>query len=114
MAKRARVKGKGADIFFSEDSPTARSEAKGRSGISQQDALTKASEELIKGTFYFTQQQLDALERAVFVLRQEHRIKTNKSEVMRVALDLILKDLEQNQGESVLIHRACDRTRQAG
>ena len=94
MAKRARVKGKGADIFFSSDSQTA-----------QQDALTKASEELIKGTFYFTQQQLDALERAVFVLRQEHRIKTNKSEVMRVALDRIVKDLEQNQGNSVLIHQ---------
>jgi len=92
--KRARVKGKGADIFFSEESPTA-----------QQDAGVPASEELIKGTFYFTQQQLDALERAVFLLRQEHRIKTNKSEVMRVALSYIVKDLEQNQGNSVLIHQ---------
>jgi len=70
MSKKERVKGKGADIFFSEDQTDFTSE--------------QQSEELAtKATFYFTQSQLDALEKAVFLLKQEYRIKTNKSEVMR-------------------------------
>ena len=84
MSKKQRVKGKGADIFFSEE----RSE----------DLTTKA-------TFYFTQSQLDALEKAVFVLSQEHRIKTNKSEIMRIACEEITKDFLENRKDSALYER---------
>jgi len=90
MSKKERVKGKGADIFFSED----------------QEETEQQSEELAtKATFYFTQSQLDALEKAVFLLKQEYRIKTNKSEVMRIALDEIIKEFEANQQDSALFLR---------
>jgi hypothetical protein len=91
MSKKERVKGKGADIFFSEN---------------QAEDKDELSEELAtKATFYFTQSQLDALEKAVFLLKQEYRIKTNKSEVMRIALDEIIKEFEENQKDSALFNR---------
>ncbi|MBC8228933.1 hypothetical protein H8E77_05215 [bacterium] len=64
-----------------------------------------ADTELIKATFYFTQTQIDALEKAVFALRQEHRIKTNKSEVMRIAIESLIKEFEENQKDSALFTR---------
>lgn len=91
MSKKERVKGKGADIFFSEN------QAEDKDELSE-DLTTKA-------TFYFTQSQLDALEKAVFVLRQEHSIKTNKSEVMRIALESLIKEFEENQKDSALFTR---------
>lgn len=90
MSKKERVKGKGADIFFSED----------------QEETEEQSDELVtKATFYFTQSQLDALEKAVFLLSQEHRIKTNKSEIMRIALEEITKDFLENRSLSALLKR---------
>lgn len=91
MSKKERVKGKGADIFFSED------QAEDKDELSEKLAT--------KATFYFTQSQLDALEKAVFLLKQEYRIKTNKSEVMRIALDEIIKEFEENQKDSALFTR---------
>ena len=91
MSKKERVKGKGADIFFSEEETEAKEEL---------------SEELqTKATFYFTQSQLDALEKTVFLLSQEHRIKTNKSEVMRIALEEVTKDFLENPRDSALLKR---------
>jgi len=89
MSKKQRVKGKGADIFFSEE-----------------ETEEQQSEELVKkATFYFTQSQLDALEKAVFLLKQEHRIKTNKSEVMRQALEEFTSDFLENRKDSKLYKR---------
>ena len=96
MSKKERVKGKGADIFFSEDQT--------------EETEEQQSEELVtKATFYFTQSQLDALEKAVFLLSQEHRIKTNKSEIMRIALDLITSDFLANRKDSALYERLAVR-----
>lgn len=92
MSKKARVKGKGADIFFSEDETKETEEQR------SEDLTTKA-------TFYFTQSQLDALEKAVFLLSQEHRIKTNKSEIMRIACEEITKDFLENRKDSALYER---------
>jgi hypothetical protein len=95
MSKKERVKGKGADIFFSDEQAEETEEAE-----------EKQAEELVtKATFYFTQSQLDALEKAVFLLSQEHRIKTNKSEVMRIALEEITKDFLENRSLSALLKR---------
>lgn len=122
MSKKARVKGKGAEIFFSEDvekedaqpEVTTPENARGRlvealtphvQPLSSIDFRDLADTELIKATFYFTQTQIDALEKAVFALRQEHRIKTNKSEVMRIALDEIIRKFEENQSDSALLKR---------
>ena len=94
MSKKQRVKGKGADIFFSEEQEEAK------------EASEQRSEDLVKkATFYFTQSQLDALEKAVFLLKQEHRIKTNKSEVMREALSMFTADFLQNGSDSKLYEK---------
>ena len=90
MSKKERVKGKGADIFFSED---------------KKETEEQSEELATKATFYFTQSQLDALEKAVFLLKQEYRIKTNKSEVMRIALDELIKEFKENQKDSALFNR---------
>jgi len=95
MSKKERVKGKGADIFFSEDGT--------------EEAKEEQSEELAtKATFYFTQSQLDALEKAVFLLSQEHRIKTNKSEIMRIACEEMVNDFLENRKDSALYERLAD------
>ncbi len=108
MSKKERVKGKGADIFFSEEQAEETEEAE-----EQSDELAT------KATFYFSKSQLDALEKAVFLLKQEYRkplasvafcrIKTNKSEVMRIALDEIIKEFEENQKDSALFTRLAYR-----
>jgi len=100
MSKKERVKGKGADIFFSEEQSEEAKEQQ-----SDLSARAQAGELQTKATFYFTQSQLDALEKTVFLLSQEHRIKTNKSEVMRIALDEIIKEFEENQKDSALFNR---------
>jgi acyl-CoA reductase-like NAD-dependent aldehyde dehydrogenase len=95
MSKKERVKGKGADIFFSEEQAEETEEAE-----------EEQSEELVtKATFYFTQSQLDALEKAVFLLSQEHRIKTNKSEIMRIACEEMVNDFLENRLNSALLKR---------
>ena len=91
MSKKERVKGKGADIFFSEE---------------QAEEAEEQSDELAtKATFYFRKSQLDALEKAVFLLSQEHRIKTNKSEVMRIACEEMVNDFLLNRKDSALYQR---------
>jgi len=89
MSKKQRVKGKGADIFFSEE----------------QEKTEKNEELVTKATFYFTQSQLDALEKTVFLLSQEHRIKSNKSEIMRIACEEITSDFLKNRKNSKLYER---------
>jgi len=109
MSKKARVKGKGADIFFSEDvSREANNVLAPRDAqrkVTTKTSVSLGDTELIKATFYFTQSQIDALEKAVFALRQEHRIKTNKSELMRIAIESLIKEFEENQKESALLKR---------
>jgi len=139
MSKKQRVKGKGADIFFSDEQAeeTEKTEDKEQQSREVLEARLKSGrprytghEELAtKATFYFRKSQLDALEKAVFLLKQEYRkplasvafcrkpkasvgvcrIKTNKSEVMRIALDEIIKEFEEKQKESALFLRLAYR-----
>jgi len=71
MSKKERVKGKGADIFFSEN----QTEDKDEQSREVRYRDTGHEELATKATFYFTQSQLDALEKAVFLLKQEYRIR---------------------------------------
>ena len=103
MSKKSRVKGKGADIFFSEDETKETEEQQTEAVLSTSRA--KRSVLVTKATFYFTQSQLDALEKTVFVLSQEHRIKTNKSEIMRIACEETTKDFLENSKDSNLYQR---------
>ena len=107
MSKKQRVKGKGADIFFSENKAEDKEELSEETpdlSLGKFDTATPA-EGQTKATFYFTQSQLDTLEKTVFLLSQEHRIKTNKSEVMRIALEEVTKDFLENRRDSALFNR---------
>ena len=101
MSKKERVKGKGADIFFSEN------QAEDKEELSKADrsSLSSTEELATKATFYFQKSQLDALEKAVFLLSQEHRIKTNKSEIMRIACEEMVNDFLENRKDSALYER---------
>lgn len=63
-----------------------------------------------RATFYFSEEQLLALEVLMLKLRTEHRIKVGKSEIMRAALDFILEDYNLNKENCWLVRRLTGRT----
>lgn len=103
MSKKERVKGKGADIFFSDEQ--AEETEKTEDKEQQSEVTPDLSLGQTKATFYFQKSQLDALEKAVFLLSQEHRIKTNKSEIMRIACEEMVNDFLENRKDSALYER---------
>lgn len=56
-----------------------------------------------RATFYFSEEQLMSLEVAMLKVRTEHRLKVGKSEIMRLAIDQLLQDFEQNKEKSLLV-----------
>lgn len=62
-----------------------------------------------RATFYFSEEQLLALEVCMLKLRTEQRMKVGKSEIMRAALDFILEDYNLNKGNCWLVRRLTDR-----
>lgn len=101
MNKRASIRGKGADIFFS---PVA---APGLPANGETASLVgkAASKYTAKATFYFTPQQLLDMEQLRLTLITRYRLKVDKSEIMRLALEFLIDDLQVNQHDSVLVQR---------
>ncbi len=58
-----------------------------------------------RATFYFSEEQLLALEVVMLKLRTEQRMKVGKSEIMRAALDFILEDYNLNKNNCWLVRR---------
>lgn len=58
-----------------------------------------------RATFYFSEEQLLALEVVMLKLRTEQRMKVGKSEIMRAALDFILEDYNTNKNNCWLVRR---------
>lgn len=59
-------------------------------------ALEPSSEAPVKFTFYFTPEQLRRLDNLWVRVKLDHRQRLNKSEFVRLALDRLLEDFEQN------------------
>lgn len=62
-----------------------------------------------RATFYFSEEQLLALEVVMLKLRTEQRIKVGKSEIMRAALDFVLEDYNLNKENCWLVRRLTGR-----
>ena len=100
--RRASIRGKGADIFFS---PVAVADAPTNGDAGQPAANKAISKYTAKATFYFTPQQLLEMEQLRLTLITRYGLKADKSEIMRLALAHLIEDLEQQQHNSLLVKR---------
>lgn len=100
MAKRARVKGKGADIFLGEDKPASQQTTK---SVRQYTGKTVNTS---KATFYLPVDLIDNLEDTWLSLRRKYKDKkVAKSEIAQIALEQIIKEWEEKQDNSILVKR---------
>jgi len=93
--KRTSIRGMGADAFFSPNA--AQAEQQGSAAVQQdtstpvsQDTSTPVKQPLIKATFYLTPEHEEALEELKLKLRKTTGERTDKSELVRRAIDLLV------------------------
>jgi len=100
MAKRTRVKGKGAAIFLGEDKPASQQTTKPvRQYAGKPVNISKA-------TFYLPVDLIDNLEDTWLTLRRKYKDKkVAKSEIAQIALQEIIKEWEEKQDNSTLAKR---------
>ena len=104
MAKRTRVKGKGAAIFLGEDKPASQ-----HTNISVKQHTGKTVN-TSKATFYLPIDLIDNLEDTWLSLRGKYKNKkVAKSEIAQIALEEIIKEWEENQDNSMLVKRLTSR-----
>ena len=100
MAKRTRVKGKGAAIFLGEDKPASQ-----HTNIPVQQHTGKTVN-TSKATFYLPVDLIDHLEDTWLTLRGKYKNKrVAKSEIAQIALQEIIKEWEEKQDNSTLAKR---------
>ena len=100
MAKRTRVKGKGAAIFLGEDKPASQQTTKPVRQYTGKPVNTS------KATFYLPIGLIDDLEDTWLSLRGKYKDrKVAKSEIAQIALEEIIKEWEQKQDNSILVKR---------
>ena len=100
MAKRTRVKGKGAAIFLGEDKPASQQTNKTARQYAGKPVNTS------KATFYLPVDLIDQLEDTWLNLRAKYKEKkVAKSEIAQIALQEIIKEWEKKQDNSVLARR---------
>ena len=100
MAKRTRVKGKGAAIFLGEDKPASQQTTKSAKQYTGKPVNTS------KATFYLPVDLIDNLEDTWLSLRRKYRSKkVAKSEIAQIALQEIIKEWEKKQDNSILAKR---------
>lgn len=100
MAKRTRVKGKGAAIFLGDDKPSSQHTTK----TAQQ--YTGKTVNTSKATFYLPVDLIDDLEDTWLSLRGKYKDKrVAKSEIAQIALQEIIKEWEEKQDNSTLVKR---------
>lgn len=63
-----------------------------------------------KFTFYFSLKQLDDLDDARIKLKREHGIKTDKSAIVRLALDNLLDDFNKMGAASLLVNKCANKS----
>ena len=104
MAKRTRVKGKGAAIFLGEDKPASQPT---NTPVKQH---TGKPVNTSKATFYLPINLIDNLEDTWLSLRGKYKNKkVAKSEIAQIALEEIIKEWEQKQDDSTLVKRLTSR-----
>ena len=100
MAKRTRVKGKGAAIFLGDDKPASQHTNKTARQYTGKPVNTS------KATFYLPVDLIDNLEDTWLSLRAKYKDKkVAKSEIAQIALQEIIKEWEKKQDNSILVKR---------
>jgi len=100
MAKRARIKGKGAAIFLGEDKPASQQANKTLKQYTGKTVNTS------KATFYLPIDLIDDLEDTWLSLRGKYKDKkVAKSEIAQIALEEIIKNWKEKQDNSTLVKR---------
>ena len=100
MAKRTRVKGKGAAIFLGNDKPASQHTTKPARQYTGKPVNTS------KATFYLPVDLIDDLEDTWLSLRGKYKDrKVAKSEIAQIALQEIIKEWEEKQDNSILVKR---------
>jgi len=100
MAKRTRVKGKGAAIFLGDDKPASQYTNKTARQYTGKPVNTS------KATFYLPLDLIDNLEDTWLSLRRKYKDKkVAKSEIAQIALQEIIKEWEEKQDNSTLVKR---------
>jgi len=100
MAKRTRIKGKGAAIFLGEDKPASQQISK---PVKQYTGKTVSTS---KATFYLPIGLIDDLEDTWLNLRSKYKTKkVAKSEITKIALEEIIKEWKEKQDNSILVKR---------
>lgn len=99
MAKRKRIKGKGASIFLGDEpaSQQANKTSKQHNGKTVNTG---------KATFYLPEDLIDNLDDLWLTLRKKYKDKkVTKSEITQIALEEMLKDWETKEDNSKLVNR---------
>jgi len=100
MAKRARVKGKGAAIFLGEDEPASQQANKTLKHYTGKPVNTS------KATFYLPVDLIDDLEDTWLSLRGKYKEKrVAKSEIAQIALEELIKNWKEKRDNSLLVKR---------
>jgi hypothetical protein len=95
MAKRTRIKGRGAAIFLGDD------EVNPPQNIPRPSS--PKTNKVGKATFYLPQRLLDDLEDAWLSLRKTHKgRRVAKSEIVRIALETLIDDWKERSASSTL------------
>lgn len=129
MRRKVRVKGKGHEIFFEgpeeiEGKVSLETVKRGR-GKKEKLTITPAEQQTvktseepsrfefaagelpspIKATFYLRPDQVEELENLFTTVRSKHGIRVGKSEIVRVALDMLFSEYKAKLGESSILPR---------
>ena len=91
--KRTSIRGMGADAFFSPNAADQQASTTVQQDTSvpvNQDTSTLVKQPLIKATFYLTPEHESALEELKLKLRKTTGERTDKSELVRRAIDLLV------------------------
>lgn len=99
--KRPKIKGRGVEIFFNNKP------AKQQTGKPVRQQTSKPTNQQIstsKATFYFSPTQLKDLELTRATLKHDYNIKVDKSQIVRLAVEDILKDFKEKQQTSKLVN----------
>ncbi len=100
MAKRTRVKGKGAAIFLGDDKPASQHTDKTARQYTGKPVNTS------KATFYLPVGLIDQLEDTWLSLRAKYKDKkVAKSEIAQIALREIIEEWDKKQDNSTLAKR---------
>jgi len=104
MTKRVRIKGKGAGIFLDGNNPASPQISK----PVKQNAGNIA--EVSQATFYLPVNLIEEIEDTWLSLRGKYKDKkVAKSEIARIALEEIIKEWKEKQGNSILVKHLIDK-----